>query len=204
MDYRNISLAKSEQCPCGSGKKYRACCMMRKDTWDENTATAYINNPKRMEYELLNMLEMSKASLCLHPLKEECKGKIKNAHTIQNSRILDQLVVDGHVYAIKIQIDDPLEGPTSKLKKTSRNKVTTFTGFCDYHDSNVFSSIETIEYTKTDEQNFLFAYRVFSQEYWKILMKKKSIQTAFYNFLKKYRQGFLQGESHVFVPPPIF
>jgi len=155
--------------------------MNRKDTWNEEKAFEAILNPKRMEYEISKMIQDSKSKLCLYPNDKECTGLIKNAHTIQNKRILEKLVNDGHVYAMQLNSVDRLTGPQFKFEKVSRNKVTTFTGFCEYHDSNVFRSIETTKYLGTEEQNFIFAYRAFSQEYWKKLMRQKNLQNAFRN-----------------------
>lgn len=52
-----------------------------------------------------------------------------------------------------------------KVEKQGKNEATTFTGFCKYHDSSIFAPIEIYEYKGDIQQNFLFAYRVFVQEY---------------------------------------
>lgn len=50
--------------------------------------------------------------------------------------------------------------------KTGRKKATTFTGFCDYHDSKIFSPIENEDYVEENkEQEFLFAYRALAYEH---------------------------------------
>ena len=52
-----------------------------------------------------------------------------------------------------------------KMKKSGRNKATTFRGFCSAHDKETFKPIEDFKYIGSEEQDFLFAYRTFSQEY---------------------------------------
>ena len=176
-----LHIYENETCPCGSGESYKSCCMNRKDTWSEEKAKESLLNPKRMEYEISKMIQDSRSKLCLYPNDKECAGIIKNAHTIQNKRILEKLVNDGHVYTMQLNSVNQFTGPQFKFEKVSRNKATTFTGFCEYHDSNVFRSIETTKYLDTEEQNFLFAYRAFSQEYWKKLMSQKNLQNTFRN-----------------------
>lgn len=46
------------------------------------------------------------------------------------------------------------------------NEATTFTGFCDLHDSQVFSPIENAPFQNTPEQTFLYHYRAFAQAYY--------------------------------------
>jgi hypothetical protein len=53
-----------------------------------------------------------------------------------------------------------LEEGQFKTKKFGKNAASIFWGFCNTHDA-IFRPIETVQYTKTDEQNFLFAYRGF-------------------------------------------
>lgn len=52
-----------------------------------------------------------------------------------------------------------------EMKKSGRNKATTFRGFCSTHDKETFKPIEDFKYIGSEEQDFLFAYRTFSQEY---------------------------------------
>ena len=44
-----------------------------------------------------------------------------------------------------------------EFKKMSRNKASTFFGFCDYHDTEVFKPIELVPYQNTPERHFLMA-----------------------------------------------
>lgn len=66
-----------------------------------------------------------------------------------------------------------------EIKKTGRSKATTFRGFCSTHDKNIFKPIEDSEYIGSEEQDFLFAYRTFSQEYHEQLAVDKTKKQHF-------------------------
>lgn len=79
-------------------------------------------------------------------------------------------------------ITDPLNKIRSGYitKRISKNKATTFYGFCEYHDSVLFQDIELKEYDNQVKQNFLFAYRALAQEY----HKKERVITSLQNCVK--------------------
>ena len=99
---------------------------------------------------------------CWHPLaspttcKVDASGNIiiSAAHSIQNNGVLSQVAEDSHVVTYAVDVGE------FTAKKLSKNVASIFWGFCNTHDA-IFNPIETIPYTKTDEQNFLFAYRGF-------------------------------------------
>ncbi len=99
---------------------------------------------------------------CWHPLAGvtncnlDSSGKIivSAAHSIQKNGVLSKIAEDGNVmgYALdKVEFDG---------KKSHKNHASIFWGFCNTHDS-IFSPIETSVYSRSDEQNFLYAYRGF-------------------------------------------
>jgi hypothetical protein len=47
----------------------------------------------------------------------------------------------------------------------STKKASTFQGFCETHDRELFSSIETVDFTASEEQCFCFGFRTLSHEY---------------------------------------
>ena len=55
------------------------------------------------------------------------------------------------------------------MSKRGTRHASTFKGFCNIHDTKVFTSIEKHAYTMSKKQNFLFAYRAFIYEYSKRL-----------------------------------
>lgn len=102
------------------------------------------------------------SKICWHPdaSPSTCctddKGEIivSAAHSIQNNGILSEIAEKGIVITYKLQ-QGKLVG-----EEFQKNFTSTFLGFCNTHDS-IFYPIETSEYSKSLEQNFLFAYRGF-------------------------------------------
>jgi len=103
-----------------------------------------------------------KAKRCWHPQAgiETCnvdKGGnilVSAAHSIQNNGILSRISRDGHVMTFA------KDKPGFDGKMIGRRLASIFLGFCNKHDA-IFRPIETLPYTGTVEQNFLFAYRGF-------------------------------------------
>ncbi|OTW84239.1 hypothetical protein BK702_22630 [Bacillus thuringiensis serovar cameroun] len=169
---------KTEPCPCGSGKKYRACCFNRKDPElpfekvpTEKREGAFKNFAHKLDKE-------TKIKECLYPDSKQCEGKIKNAHSLQNNGVLSKIAEDGHV--VILHPDFKKDDLICDGKDESKNKATTFTGFCDKHDTLVFLDIETKEIdVKSSKQCFLFAYRAFALEMHKKKEQLKSSKQLF-------------------------
>lgn len=138
-----MNIGRNDRCFCGSGKKYKYCCMVK--------------------HQLDKQLKNSRIRQCVHPNKNECAKKIKKAHSIQNNKILTQIARDGEITMADFEANEYVFKVIMKPK--GRAIATTFSAFCDYHDSIVFSPIENNDYQGTDQQNFLFAYRAFAYEY---------------------------------------
>lgn len=165
-----MKIKRNNPCPCGSGKKYKKCCMGKAD--DEN-----YKNIDRLQGNMHKSISQSKIKQCIHPNSEECKGKIINAHSIQNNKILNKLAEAGHVFMLKPDIQNSIMDINTKSE--SRNKATTFTGFCKYHDDVVFKDIENKSFLREEKQIFLFAYRAFALEYHKKMEATKMIKSTF-------------------------
>lgn len=171
-----------EDCPCGSGKQYANCCKNKPD---------YISKSKKpAEVQVMEMMRSAMIRCCMHPDKINCRGKIKNAHALQNNKILSLLAgSDRHVYTLDAK-RQPYLYPMSteniisifEVHKTSVNDATTETCFCDYHDSEVFSLIEK-DSPIFDENNkrmkFLYAYKAFIFEAYKDEVAYNAFQTCF-------------------------
>jgi len=91
----------------------------------------------------------------------------------------------------ELEIDMPVI--EFEMKKLSINKATTFRGFCSLHDKIVFKPIEDFAYIGTEEQNFLFSYRTFSQEYYEQIAVEQIKKEHFYENPKLcYNHSFVQ------------
>lgn len=101
---------------------------------------------------------------CIHK-DNNCDGVTSKAHSIQNNRYLNKLSENGEVLCIdygKIGLNKK-----AKLNLVGRGKASTFTGFCNHHDKNIFLPIEGYGYELNNlEQNYLFAYRAFALAYY--------------------------------------
>lgn len=174
MGYNDlIKIFDDENCPCGSEKTYKECCKYRKD--ENINIEELLKNESRMNHEILKLLRNSRIRTCMHPNKDECSKNIIGAHSLQNNGVLSLISEKAHVIEIKQGLNR--SGINLDLKLGSKNKVTTFTGFCKYHDTEVFKPIETMQYNPmSEQQNFLFAYRIYALEYYKKIVAFKSYQ----------------------------
>ncbi len=105
---------------------------------------------------------------CFYHKKEECAGKIKNAHSIQNNKRLTILSenINGNdlLYSFtEFNIGESIF--IKSLKPIGRAKASTFFGFCDYHDSKLFAEIENKEFDESAKHCFLHSYRSFAHSY---------------------------------------
>ncbi len=118
----------------------------------------------------IKLLQKYNLEECLHFDKKSCSGKIIDAHSIQNNRILNKISKDGHVMMFSYDFD--INDMT--MKRMGRKIATTFSGFCQYHDVKVFQPIENYDYNQSNhEQNCLFAYRALIKE---LYSKKRAYQ----------------------------
>jgi cell fate (sporulation/competence/biofilm development) regulator YlbF (YheA/YmcA/DUF963 family) len=112
--------------------------------------------------------EAGRIKECFHHRKDECKGKIKQAHSIQKNGKLSILEseVNGNmsVYTFansKMSFDNVMDD----LSPIGKKEASTFFGFCDFHDSKLFSKIENYPFDHSAEQLFLHSYRSFAHSY---------------------------------------
>ena len=165
-----------EPCPCGSEKNFKFCCyqIARKSKDSAHKFSDYTD--KRLHHEITKMWDDTDFKVCLGFNEEECKPLIKSAHAIQNNRILNRISENGHVYTIASKVSQ--KGVNAEFKKISKNKASTFFGFCDFHDTELFKPIELNEYTEENIQNFLFAFRGFCLEYHRKIRKMETTRNG--------------------------
>ncbi|PEI88759.1 YecA family protein [Bacillus toyonensis] len=154
-----LKIGRNDPCPCKSGKKYKKC----HGSMEEKIYNTDPNIPVQSIIE--RRLNAGHIKQCIHPDQSTCSGNIIKAHSIQNNRILNKVGRNGEVYMIKAAMTT--HSFRMRFKLIGRKIATTFTGFCGFHDKILFQSIEDTDYVGSEQQNFLFAYRVFSFEYHK-------------------------------------
>ena len=153
---------RNEKCYCKSGKKYKKCCIDK----DSN------ESKKPIQIQIQDAMKNANIKECLYLDKSNCSDKIIKAHSLQNNKILNKLSENGLVLMRSVEMSE-----TSfeiQMKPMSRSKATTFTGFCSFHDNQVFEPIEKFKYEPNNlEQNALFAYRALAKEWHAKLVSKK-------------------------------
>jgi len=98
-----------------------------------------MNIPEGQKYDILfKIFKNANEKFCFHK-DQDCSRTISNCHSIQNYSVLKKISFQGHAYAFGIDIINPI----FKMKFDNRgiNKVTTFNGFCNYHDNNILKDI---------------------------------------------------------------
>ncbi|AZV62646.1 SEC-C domain-containing protein [Peribacillus frigoritolerans] len=178
-----------EPCPCGSEKNFKYCCYQQARIRRNSSINLKEYTNSRLNHEASKNWDNTDFKVCLGFDPEECRPLIKSAHAIQNNGILNRISENGHVYTISSKLSK--KAMDADFKKVSKNKASTFFGFCDYHDTELFKPIEHEEYTGDPIQNFLFAFRGFCLEYHRKIRKMNSIR----NIFKSYPQAMLNPSS---------
>ncbi len=168
-------LGRNSPCWCGSGLKYKRCHIGR-----ESKSRPTLEEEKNL------LKESFGKRYCLHPDSKHgnCKGNIVNAHTIQRNGGLSKIAIDNHVYRLVTDISR-ISSPTKfEAKLIGIKKASTFTGFCEYHDTKTFERIERYPFTGQLEQIFLLAYRALTRE---VFMKSNQLDHA--QMMNDYDRG---------------
>lgn len=100
-----------------------------------------------------------------------CSPGIARAHSIQSKYALASIANNGHVLMFQMDYGRP------SLAMTGVNKASTFTGFCEHHDSLLFRAVDFSAVRPFDlhdtSQCTLLALRAVSREYWAKLNAKQ-------------------------------
>lgn len=191
-----MKIGRNEPCWCKSGKKYKKCHEGR-DKQKRITVQDAIDETKKVAERV-----------CLHPeANVDVCNEIVKAHSIQRAAILQRISRDQHVYSFGVDIVTMLKRGLIEVKLIGINKASTFTGFCNYHDTEVFKPIETSFIDINNEHIFLIAYRsickeLFAKKYQSnmIPIAKKGdkgtgveYQIALQSFMKNYESAVEAG-----------
>lgn len=169
-----MKIGRNESCPCGSGKKYKKCCLDKSD--EQRLAEAVLRSSENLKNE-------AHIKQCLHPNKDECDEKIIKAHAIQNNRILNKISENGMIISM-----DGVQHLIFQTAETKGRKIATvFTGFCKYHDKILFQEIEDKPFTCTSKQLFLLTYRTMAWHYHK---KQEQINATCIHYEKLREEGY--------------
>lgn len=124
--------------------------------------------------------KVGKISECFYHDKTTCNGHIKQSHSLQRNGRLS--VIEGDVNGNQMiytftgnEISEIRSHET--LKPIGKGSASTFFGFCDHHDTTLFSKIENNSYDESSEHSFLHSYRSFAHSYHRKNEELKSHKT---------------------------
>lgn len=123
-----------------------------------------LNKLTAMMYQKLHE---KRKTTCLYP---NCNYKPILSHSLQKSLLKSIADETNHVKRINVNVEFKLNGKFSVLEENiGINEASTFEGFCNNHDTEIFKPIETgnIDYTNK-EHHFLLLYRSISREYFHV------------------------------------
>lgn len=174
--------ASKKLCWCGSGKKYNKCHQNRS------------KEKPLMEHEIQAAQKKKFGKrYCLHPnaSPQNCQGNIVKAHTIQRGGGLTNIAQNGHVYTCGYaKSNSGSQNRQFGVELIGINLASTFTGFCSYHDNQIFSPIEDHTFQSNQEHTFLLGYRAVCNE---IFMKRAALELVpFYKTLDRGKDIFEQ------------
>lgn len=113
---------------------------------------------------------------CLWPTMQCPKDPIR-AHSVGKSTSLVFIEEAGHVLEMRPKIVN--DKPATQFVKIGRNEASTFTGFCNQHDTQLFLPIDTKPLKLDDpEQLFLIAYRSATRELHAVMLAAVRLQTG--------------------------
>ena len=153
-------VGRNDSCPCGSGRKYKHCCLRSGEiqlepsgtiSWEEESAAA--------------AKAIGRGMCCAPPnARHDCVPKIVRSHTVPRSS-LSHIAEKGHVLSCRADVISlKTHGTAPPPKPRGIQNASTFTGFCARHDHDIFRPLETAPFTSTPEQCFLLAYRALARE----------------------------------------
>ena len=120
---------------------------------------------------------------CLEPTMQ-CSEPAIRAHSIQNRQSISLLEHDNHVIAWQPRFS--LAGADIALRRIGRNDASTFEGFCNQHDTELFRPLDTKPFNGADcEQLFLLAYRGITCEMHAIMTGVLQLQNLYTNRIER-------------------
>lgn len=149
-----LQMGDDEPCWCTSGKPWGHCHKGRSEEKPENI---HVGSARmRAEYE---------KGYCSHPLAPQaCGSGLMRAHTLQRNGTLNRIAKDNHVYAARNMAEGLEHGRDLQLKKLGVRRASTFMGFCNKHDTEMFRPIETGLLPLDAKTAFLLSFRAAAYE----------------------------------------
>jgi hypothetical protein len=149
-------------CWCQSGKKWKFCHRTRQ--FEKPAEFGEIMSlMSRAQQEWSN-----RDHSCLHPnaSPEICSKKVINSHTIQRNGGLSEIAENQHVLSIKKAFSNIQRNEGELVPELiGLRSASTFPGFCNTHDTEMFRPVEESGAQLSQENVFLLSYRAIGYEY---------------------------------------
>lgn len=134
---------------------------------------------------------------CFYKDKTNCSSKIKKAHSIQKQKILTQLeeTINKNKLIYSFQSKESNEEfDIIDLIPVGKKTASVFSGFCDYHDSVLFSPIENFDFDCSKKHMFLISYRAFAHAFHQ-LSEIYNYYLSDADFVKSFPKAYLIGHT---------
>lgn len=143
----------NDKCWCGSGLKYKKCHQGRER--EKPVHPKELSNQLRRSYQ---------REVCLYPTAPTgCGDKIINAHTIQRSGAISK-IIDSTNHVLTFYPPENDSSGQRKIHSRGWKEASTFKGFCNTHDTSLFTDLEIQLFVGDEKQCFLVGYRAVCHE----------------------------------------
>jgi SEC-C motif len=160
------TIGRNDPCWCGSGKKYKKCHLTRST-----------ESPIPFHQHAAGFHDLLRGDKrCMYPPNPDpCKDPVIRAHSISRNAALTKVARAGRVYQPNPNLFE-IRKHRGSIRHTlvGINRATTFTGFCNSHDTMLFRPIDDGPITPTDEQSLLLHFRALCRE---LYVKRSTIRT---------------------------
>lgn len=152
---------------------------------------------RMMEYQKLvaSFKKLGMIKECFHHDKSQCKGDIKQAHSIQRNGRLSIIEADvkgnSSIYTFTSAVATE-SSPIADLKPIGKKEASTFFGFCDEHDIKLFSPVENFSFDGSDKHCFLHSYRSYAHSYHRKHEEQKAYDNPESPIVKLIPQMFVE------------
>jgi hypothetical protein len=136
---------------------------------DGKTEMGPIELKTKMSIDISSFLEERKRNRlrgrCFHYTAGDNCSNYSMAHSIQKGKLLSEIARDGHVFGLSHYFGTKKKNRGRlSYKRIGINEISTFRGFCNKHDKELFRPIDDHALIPTNEQAILYGYRSLCRE----------------------------------------
>lgn len=154
-------------CPCGSGDKFKFCCLINKQVENNNELKAWLAKSCKDIWDNDSLFTKQ----CCY---DNCVADSIGSHSIQRGRYLKMIEPNDNHYILRYTYNLKNRKMIPYLRREYKNQATTFYGFCSPHDTSIFEIIESNNLlTFTKDQLYAFVYRSLAYTYDKLCRLNK-------------------------------